>query len=752
MSTQNLPSNSGNLDIRDISQGIYFESKEYEKAVSFYQKAIEVNPHQIDNYCYLGLAQLLCSHEVDAQATWFFALTANLDQEVEIRESRLLEILKSEAIRQEVNDNYAIAWAIRQHIREIFPDNFDNLLRIIHNNIQRDCFDEEHLHDYEIIETLNSNYLPNVDLNFLIYFIKEILEEAPLSSSIPSFIEACARWSEYLPGFVDTVLVASIHIAYFLRCPARAIELANICLQVKPENPEILRQLSSFYQNNGDFSEGIKTAQQCYSLVTDLADKIFVSHLILRGLLSAGGEWETALDFMQRHKSLISELSTQKPYNLSKTTTTRLFSSTYFLPYCKDSLTENRYLQNQIAQICRTNLHSYTSDLIQEFSEKKILKNKKGERERPLRIGYISHCLKRHSVGWLARWLFEHHDRNKFELYAYMFGARDVNDSVLDWYASQVYKAYRFGLEGLEAAQKINDDEIDILVDLDSITLDVTCEVMALKPADIQVTWLGWDASGLDTIDYFIADPYVLPDWADEHYQEKIWRLPQTYIGVDGFEVGIPTLRRDQLDVPDDAVLYLTGQKGYKRHPDTVRLQLRIIQAVPNSYLLVKGLADEDSIQQLFNQMAVEEGVDPSRLRFLPEVALEAVHRANLGVADIVLDTYPYNGATTTLETLWMCIPMVTRVGEQFAARNSYTMMINAGIQEGIAWTDEEYVEWGIKLGKDAKLRQDIAWRLKQSRQTAPLWNGKQFTREMEAAYEQMWQKYITSETSGDVT
>ncbi|HEY9658738.1 MAG TPA: O-linked N-acetylglucosamine transferase, SPINDLY family protein, partial [Allocoleopsis sp.] len=138
--------------------------------------------------------------------------------------------------------------------------------------------------------------------------------------------------------------------------------------------------------------------------------------------------------------------------------------------------------------------------------------------------------------------------------------------------------------------------------------------------------------------------------------------------------------------------------------------------------------------------------------RFLPEVALEAVHRANLGVADIVLDTYPYNGATTTLETLWMCIPMVTRVGEQFAARNSYTMMINAGIQEGIAWTDEEYVQWGIKLGKDTKLRQDIAWRLKQSRQTAPLWNGKQFTREMEAAYEQMWQKYITSETSGDVT
>ncbi len=89
-----------------------------------------------------------------------------------------------------------------------------------------------------------------------------------------------------------------------------------------------------------------------------------------------------------------------------------------------------------------------------------------------------------------------------------------------------------------------------------------------------------------------------------------------------------------------------------------------------------------------------------------------------------------------------MSIP-VTRVGEQFAARNSYTMMMNAGITEGIAWTDEEYIEWGIRLGKDAKLRQEISWKLRQSRQTAPLWNAKQFTCKMEKAYEQMWANYI---------
>jgi predicted O-linked N-acetylglucosamine transferase (SPINDLY family) len=175
---------------------------------------------------------------------------------------------------------------------------------------------------------------------------------------------------------------------------------------------------------------------------------------------------------------------------------------------------------------------------------------------------------------------------------------------------------------------------------------------------------------------------------------------------------------------------------------------MQIIKAVPNSYFLIKGLGDQKALKEFFEEIAIAENVDPSRLRFLPITNTESEHRANLAIADIVLDTFPYNGATTTMETLWMCIPIVTKVGEQFAARNSYTMMMNAGISEGIAWTDAEYVEWGIRLGTDAALREDIATRLKASRQTSPLWNGEKFAREMENAYQQMWQQYILKETN----
>ncbi|NCQ43167.1 MAG: O-linked N-acetylglucosamine transferase, SPINDLY family protein, partial [Cyanobacteria bacterium] len=266
---------------------------------------------------------------------------------------------------------------------------------------------------------------------------------------------------------------------------------------------------------------------------------------------------------------------------------------------------------------------------------------------------------------------------------------------------------------------------------------------MAVKPAPIQVTWLGLDASGIPNIDYYIADPYVLPDHAQEYYSEKIWRLPQTYLAIDGFEIATPTRRREDFGLGKDDVIFMNLQNPAKLNPDILKSQLKIVNAVPHGYLFTKIRKDEEALKELVTKVAKSENVSLEKLRFIPSDITVETHRANLSIADVVLDTYPYNGSTTTLEALWAEIPVVTRVGEQFAARNSYTYMINAGITEGIAWSDEEYVEWGIKLGTDEQLRKEVSWKLRQSKKTSPLWNGKQFTREMEKAYQQMWDIYI---------
>ncbi|MBE9125456.1 MULTISPECIES: O-linked N-acetylglucosamine transferase, SPINDLY family protein [unclassified Coleofasciculus] len=721
----------------------YLIQENYSRAAKLYEQAIELEPSVKSSYWYLGLIWLLQGQEAETQTTWLVGMAEGEPEQVDQWTKELIQVLDTEAERQEALSNYSVAWLIRQHLRELSPSDIDNLLQIIQLSIRLERFSGEDLTSLGIIDLLQSEEDVQVNPDLLLKVLQNLLDSAPTELSFLEFAEACLPYMGESQAFINMVLPASIKIAYSQKYPTLAAQLAELCLRLDGEHREILRHLASFYQNSGQYDESIKTAKFCYSLMQTLPDKIFALHLILRGLMSAGGLGQEAYSLLQQQESLLLALIEKQPLELEQITTLRLSTPTFFLPYYRDDLKRNRWIQNQVSWICQSSIQHYAKEQAEQYRQKCQLSSMKGTTDNPLKIGYLSHCLGRHSVGWLARWLFEYHDHDRFQIHGYFVNYRQIDDFLQDWYVEQVFQAHKLGMDGREIAERIYQDEIDILIDLDSITLDISYEVMALKSAPVQVTWLGWDASGLPSIDYFMADPYVLPDSAQAYYSEQIWRLPQTYIAVDGFEVGVPTLRREQLDIPTDAVVYLSSQGGYKRHRHTAQLQLKILKAVPNSYFLIKGFVVQEAIKKFFIEIAEEEGVDCNRLKFLPSVALEATHRANLGIADVVLDTYPYNGATTTLETLWIGIPLVTRVGEQFAARNTYTMMINAGITEGIAWTDEEYVEWGIRLGKDEALRQQVVWKLRQSRQTAPLWNAKQFTREMESAYQQMWQRYI---------
>ncbi len=745
-----------NIDINSWQQQAhqYLLEAEYAQAANLYEQAIQAEPDVKSHYWHLGLMLLLQGKEEEATTTWLLAMVDGTPEQVDLWTEELLEILTAEANRQAAREDYSLAWLIRGHIRELQPKNLLNLLKLMQLAIASDKFTGEEFSDWGVIELLQTEQLEVVEQNELLQVLKKVLARTPLHPLAIEFTAACVPHltrsdtlrEQHQVDLISVLLPPAIEIGYSTQQIGMAISLLEICQKINPNNAEVLRHLAAFYQNGIDYAKGIEFAQECYALVKTLPEKIFANHLRLRGMMSAGGYWEDVDAAIQEQKQLIASLVAEEPSELPQATVARLFTSAYFFPYFSDRAAENRQTINQLSQRCQSyfQFQTYETEQVQRYYQQNQRKTLNfSAPNRRIKIGYISHCLRGHSVGWLARWLFEYHNRDRFQLYAYLLTYKEINDPLQDWYINKVESARKLGAKNLEIAEQIYQDDIDILIDLDSITMDLTCEVMALKPAPIQVTWLGWDASGLPTIDYFIADPYVLPDTAQDYYREKIWRLPQTYIAVDGFEVGVPTLRRKELNIPNDAVLYFTGQKGYKRHPNTAKLQMKIIKEVPNSYLLIKGFADQESIKNFFVQLAEEQGVDPERLRFLPNAPSEPTHRANLGIADVVLDTYPYNGATTTMETLWMGIPMVTRVGEQFAARNSYTMMINAGITEGIAWSDEEYVEWGIRLGKDEKLRQDISWRLRQGRQTAPLWNAKQFTREMEKAYEQMWEIYV---------
>lgn len=722
----------------------------YTQAVSYYEQAILAEPDVKSYYWHLGLLLLLQGQEVEAQTTWLMAMMEGEPEQVEEWTAQLSLILQEEAIRREALEDDSVVWAIRQQIREICPTDLNNLLHLIQLALKLETYTGEELTDLGVFELLRAEpqVAPNWEL--LMSVLQRVLDYAPFHPSTLELAEACfafIREEQQGLRFVNILLPAAVDICFSKKRASLAARLVQLGLRLDAKHPELLRHLSGFYQYMEEYEKAIETAKFLYSLTDELTEKVSANHVVLRELMAAGGHWEEACSVLQRQKSLLEALIASQPRAIHPVTITRLINSTFFLPYFEDSPRNFRQIQNQVAQLCQANIEIYAKAQVERYQQGHRERQKLGVTRQPLKIGYLSYCFRTHSVGWLARWLMQYHDRTRFQINGYFMVCDPLHDSLHHWYLNQFSKAYK-SKDSLEMAEQIYQDEIDILIDLDSMTLDLCAEVMALKPAPIQVTWLGWDASGIPNVDYFIADSYVLPDSAQEYYAEKIWRLPQSYVAVDGFEVGVPSLRRKDLDIESDAVVYLSTQRGYKRHPDTARLQMKIIKEVPNSYFLIKGDADEESIKKLFIKIAQEEGVDSDRLRFLPTVPVETVHRANLSLADVVLDTYPYNGATTTLETLWMCVPLVTRVGEQFAARNSYTMMMNAGITEGIAWTDEEYLEWGVRLGKDEALRQKVAWKLRASKQTSPLWNGKQFTREMEKAYEQMWASYVEARTS----
>jgi predicted O-linked N-acetylglucosamine transferase (SPINDLY family) len=722
------------------------EQSNYVEALLCYERLIAAEPEEIQHVFYFGLCQLLTGQEAEAQFTWMLALSEAEPEQLNGWIEALVSILQTEAERQENIEAWQVAWAIRQYIYEVVPTHLHNLLRLVRLAVKRNEFNGDYLDTLGLTQLLQAQSRDDLDEILLLRTVEDVLMAAYEDERVQTMTEAA------LKNIRDPQLILRIFGAKLLNLSNDGVHtylklecyLAEICLRYDPDDVEVLKTLALAYELLCRNAEAIATARRALAACQKLDEQMMLLGFLAIRLLRTGNCWDEVKDLFEQQKKLLPQILAQHTPNSEKPLNPTLLTfCSFYTYYLGDVPLEQRQFQNQLASLIQADVQFHHQKTV-EFCQQHI-RSRSIVTDRKLKVGYLSRCMRQHSVGWLARWLMKYHDRDRFDIYTYHLHMHEVQGFTDKWFIQPTTSSTLFdGGRWDEVALHIcEEDNIDILVDLDSITYSDSCAVMALKSAPIQVSWLGYDASGIPAVDYYLADPYVLPDSAQAYYTEQIWRLPKTYLAVDGFEIGVPSLRRDLLGIPADAVVYLSAQDGRKRHPEMMRLQMKILREVPSSYLLIKGLGDQSSIQDAFRQIAEEENIGRDRLVFLERDNFEPTHRANLGIADVVLDTYPYNGATTTLETLWVGIPMVTRAGQQWAARNSYAFMTNVGISEGVAWTDEEYLEWGVRLGKDAALRQDIRMRLLQSRQTSPLWNTQHFARDLETAYEQMWQIYL---------
>lgn len=358
------------------------------------------------------------------------------------------------------------------------------------------------------------------------------------------------------------------------------------------------------------------------------------------------------------------------------------------------------------------------------------LSPKEGYQHRKIRIGYASSDFSLHPVSMLMVELFELHDRERFEVYGYCWSPEDGSGLRQRVIASMDHFHRINTLDDASAARLIREHEIDILVDLQGQTAGARANILAYRPAPVQITYLGLPATtGLPSIDYVIADRFLIPPEAAPFYSEKPLYMPDVYQVSDRKrEVGaIPT--RANCSLPEDKLVFCSLNNNYKYTPEVFAAWMRILQRVPDSVLWL--LSDNPWAEANLRQECVKHGIDTSRLVFAQR-ALPPDYLARYQCADLFLDTFPFNAGTTANDALWMGLPVLTQCGRTFASRMAGALLTAAGLSELITYNLADYEERACALANNRSELNAIKARLRTQREKSPLFDTARFARNLE--------------------
>jgi predicted O-linked N-acetylglucosamine transferase (SPINDLY family) len=358
-----------------------------------------------------------------------------------------------------------------------------------------------------------------------------------------------------------------------------------------------------------------------------------------------------------------------------------------------------------------------------------------------IRVGYFSADFNDHPVMHLAAGMLEKHDRAQFELTAFSFGPESQ-----DLMKPRLMAAFdRFidvrGHSDQEVALLARKLKIDIAVDLTGFTHNCRPGILALRAAPLQVSYLGYPGTmGVEYMDYLIADRTLIPEASQRHYAEKIIYLPHSYQVNDSTRCIADTeISRQDLQLPPSGFVFCCFNNNFKINPETFDVWMRILKRVDGSVLWL--LCENPSAIGNLRREAERRGVNHERLVFAGRVRM-AEHLARHRVADLVLDTLPYNAHTTASDALWAGVPVLTCIGEAFASRVAASLLKAMDVPELVTSTWTEYEDLAIELAHDSQRLRQLRQRLAKGRISAPLFNTSLSTRHIEAAYRMIFERY----------
>ncbi len=358
-----------------------------------------------------------------------------------------------------------------------------------------------------------------------------------------------------------------------------------------------------------------------------------------------------------------------------------------------------------------------------------------------IRIGYFSADFHGHATMHLMAQLFDYHDQDVFEIYIYSFVSVEADYFTRDLQNTVTVFRDVSNMSDQDVAKLSRSDSIDIAVDLKGYTQNARTGIFACGAAPVQINYLGYPGTvGADFIDYIIADPVVIPEHLQQHYSEKVIYLPNSYqVNNNSRKISETKMIRDQFGLPEKSFVFCGFNNSYKITPREYDIWMRVMQKVDDSVLWLLRSNKTQALEDNLKREAENRGISGDRI-ILTDKLPHSEHLARHRLADLFIDTFNVNAHTTCSDALWAGLPVVTKVGEQFAARVAASLLHAVGLPELVTETEAEYEALILELATNRQRLAALKRKLHKNRLTKPLYDTEAYTRHLEDAYKQAHQ------------
>jgi protein O-GlcNAc transferase len=524
-----------------------------------------------------------------------------------------------------------------------------------------------------------------------------------------------------------------------------AIDSFKQALKIKPDYTEAYNDMGTALQEKGDPGAAIDSYKKALKIKPDYAEAYYNIGFALKD----EGELEAAIDSYEQALKIRPDFAVARGEKLhqqshicdwialeqDRDVIAILGASTEFVPpfgllSLEDAPERHRMRSKTFAK----QLYRYKVPL--PPTVRPILKPQR------LRIGYFSADFQEHPVAHLMAKVLETHDRERFEVYGYSIGP--VKEDGMRQRLTRAFDIFHdvHDLKDQDVALLVRQDKIDIAIDLTGHTKNSRLGIFAYRAAPIHINYLGYPGTlGADFIDYIIADPVLIPSGYERYYDERILRLPNTYMPTDNTRpISTRSMTRSEMGLPDAGFVFCCFNNNYKISPREFDIWMRVLLKTEGSVLWMRN-SNAWSEKNLRTQ-AQARGVAPSRLVFAGRAPMDE-HLARHKLADLFLDTFAFNAHTTASEALWAGLLVVTKIGKGFAARVAASLLTAVGLPELITETEQEYETLILHLAANPERLAQIRQKLSDNQLSTPLFDTELYTKHLEDGYQQAYQRYF---------